>query len=342
MDRSRDRAATLRLVAWPVLVVIAFVQAYGLLHEGGHALAAVAVGGTVRTLDARPWSPRAHAAYDLPGAGDGQRAFITAAGTLLPLATWGALVAALPRSLPPTLALARMFVSIGLLAGLLPWMVLPWPGMHAHAPRDDVVRFAQTTGWPPALIAGLALATMIAGFALLWRRAGGLALFGELRRMRTLDVSPRAVAWPAGLSVAGVALAVALHAALPPATAAATGATGVPQPPEHPPIADVTLGGAAFSGAFGAGVAGDAPVHLYLGFEDVAGGPIRIVLVDAKGSEHGLGSFGADTTMGVAASRPVLDLPAGPWAMTLTVAEGTVGRLRAWVDTPQANDDEGP
>lgn len=338
MTRPLDRAATLRLVVWPVLVVVAFVQAYALLHEGGHALAAVVMGGTVRTVDARMWSPRAHAAYDLPGATDGQRALVTAAGTLLPLALWAALVAALPRSLPPTLALARTFVSIGMLAGLLPWLVLPWRALHAAAPRDDVVRFTQTSGWPPALVAGLALAAMLGGLALLWR-TGGLASFAELRRTRAFAVSPRAVAWPTGLAVAGVATALALHAAFPPAAAAATGATGVPLPPDHPPLADVTLDGAAFAGAFGAGVAGDAPVRLHLGFDGVAGGPIRIVLTDAAGSTHGLADFGAGTTMGVAASRPRLELPAGPWSLTLTTGEGTVGRFRAWVDaTPTPAD----
>jgi hypothetical protein len=75
-------------------------------------------------------------------------------------------------------------------------------------------------------------------------------------------------------------------------------------------------------------------VRLYLGFEDVAGGPIRIVLTDAAGATHDLADFGADTTMGVAASRPRLDLPPGPWALTLTTGEGTVGRFRAWVEAP--------
>ncbi|MFU8888152.1 MAG: hypothetical protein ACNA8N_06105 [Trueperaceae bacterium] len=105
-----DRVALLRVGACLVLVVLAFVQAYALPHEGGHALAAVAVGGTVRTVDARAWSPRVHAAYDLPGVTDGQRAFVSAAGTLLPLAVWAAVIAALPRALPPALALARFFV----------------------------------------------------------------------------------------------------------------------------------------------------------------------------------------------------------------------------------------
>jgi len=305
------------------------VQAYALLHEGGHALAAAAVGGTVRTIDARAWSPRPHASYDFSGATDGQRSFVIAAGTLLPLVVWAVLVAALPRALPPTLALARFFVSIGLLAGLLPWIVLPWPAMHATAPRDDVVRFAQTSGWPPAVIAGLAVALMLGGFALLWWRAGGITQLRAFRQLRSLAVTPRALAVTAATLVGGVAMALGLIAAYPIRDAGAQG--GGVSLPTHDPIADVTLEGAPFDGAFGHGVVGADPLQLVLGFEDVVGGPFRIVLTDATGAEPDLASFGPDTTMGVASSRPRLELPAGSWSLRL-IAEHTVGRFRVWVD----------
>jgi hypothetical protein len=332
MSRPHDRAATVRLALWPVLVVLAFVQAYAVLHEGGHALAATAVGGTVRTIDARAWSTRPHASYDLPGVTDGQRAFVSAAGALLPLGVWAATMAALPRLLPPTLAFVRFFVSVGLLAGVLPWIVLPWPALHARAPRDDVVRFAQTSGWPPALIAGLALALMLVGFALLWRRVGGFSQMRVFRQMRSFAVSPRALGVTAGVLVGSVAVALGLVAAYPVRDAGASGAGVVL--PTHEPIAAVTLDGAPFDGAFGNGVAEGAPLHLVLGFEDVAGGPFRIVLTDASGAEHGLASFGPGTTMGVASSRPRLELPPGPWRLRL-VAEDTVGRFRVWIDAAE-------
>jgi hypothetical protein len=317
-----------RLVAWLVLVFLLFIQVYLLLHEGGHALAAAAVGGTVRTVDARPWSVRPHAAYDLPGVTEAQRAFVTAAGALLPLVTWAGLIAVLPRGLPPALALIRFFVSIGLIAGMLPWIVLPWQALHAHAPRDDIVRFAQASGWPPAAIAGLALAVMAAGFALLRWRAGGIAQLRAFRRMRSVDVAPRTLAVTAGMLVASVALALGLWTAYPPREAGAPGGGVVL--PSHDAIAEVTLDGTPFDGEFGRGIVGTAPVRLVLGFEDVAGGPLRIVLTDAAGDEVGLADFGADTTMGVATSRPRLELPPGPWTLRLTTAEGTVGRLRVW------------
>ncbi len=332
MACPHDHAATIRLALWPVLVVLAFVQAYAVLHEGGHALAAAAVGGTVRTIDARAWSTRPHASYDLPGVTDGQRALVSAAGALLPLGVWAATMAALPRALPPTLAFVRFFVSVGLLAGFLPWIVLPWPALHARAPRDDVVRFAQTSGWPPGLIAGLAAALMLGGFALLWWRAGGLAQFRALRRMRSLAVAPRTLFVTAAVLVGSLALALGLVAAYPIRDAGAEGGGVVL--PSREPIAEVTLDGAPFDGAFGHGEAGATPLRLVLGFEDVAGGPFRIVLTDATGTERDLASFGPGTTMGMASSRPRLELPPGAWALRL-VAEDTVGRFRVWIDDGQ-------
>jgi hypothetical protein len=338
MTASRpDAAAILRLGAWLLLVILAFAQAYALVHEGGHALAAVAVGGTVRTLDARAWSPRPHASYDLPGASDGQRAFVTAAGAGLPLVVWAVAMAALPRALPPALALVRFFVSVGLLAGFLPWIVLPWQALHARAPRDDVVRFAQTSGWPPISIAGLAVALMLAGFALLWWRTGGIAQLRTFRQMKSMPVPPRTLVVTAAALVGSVALALGLVAAYPVRDAGAQGGGVVL--PTHDPIAEVTLDGAPFDGAFGDGVVGAEPLLLLLGFEDVAGGPFRIVLTDATGAEHGLASFGPDTTMGVASSRPRLELPAGPWSLRL-IANDTAGRFRVWIDA--AEDAPGP
>lgn len=327
--RRPDRTAALRLASWLVLAALAYLQAYLLLHEGGHALAAVAVGGTVRTVDARPWSSRPHAGYDLPEVSGGERALVSAAGTLLPLAAWGVVIAALPRALPPAQALVRLGASVPLLAGLLPWIALPWPALHPVAPRDDVVRFTQASGWPPVLVAGLALAVLLGGVNLLRLRTGSSVPLRALREIAGHGVPSRALATMAVLLGAGVALALGLHAIFPARAAGAPG-DGVTLP-AHDAIADVTLEATPFDGDFGLGVAVGSPVRLVIGFEDVSGGPFRVVAVDALGVEHGLADFGPGTSMGVATSRPRLELPPGAWQLRLT-AEDTVGRFRAWVD----------
>ena len=317
-------------VVWFVLAVLVIIQAYLLLHELGHALAGMAVGTTVTGVDARLWSDRPHVSYGSGSASQGQRAFTTAAGTLLPLIVGLAALFARPRRLPARYAVIRIGVAAGALAGLLPWLVLPWPAMHASAPNDDTVRFTLQSGWPPALVVGLAALVLVGAAAVVWWRIGGR---DELRalgptRSELLSTRPRDVGGVAAVLMGLLLIAVALHAWSGGAAADAGVPTEVPPPPSHAPLFDVHLDGSAFDATFPGGVAHGETIVLVLRFEALAGGPFRVTLVDAAGDEHSLASFGADTTMGVARSEPRVGPPSGPWHLRL-VAEDTVGRIRA-------------
>lgn len=315
-------------IAWLLLATLAFVQVYLLLHEAGHALAAWSVGGTVRTLDARPWSPRAHAAYDLPAVGAAARAFVTAAGTLLPYAVWALALLVLPRRLPAAYAWLRLTASFGILVGLVPWMVLPWPTFRASAPGDDVVRFTLTSGWPPAGVAALAAALLLGGVAWAWWRVGGRTELAAMRRSAAASAVPaRAVVATALLVVALAALAIGVRAAFPGAAAAPVDDALVLPP--HAPLGDRTFAGGPVDVLLAEGVAPDGTLHLVLGYDDVAGGPLQLQVLDALGAAHAVGSFGPDTTMGRATSRPRLTVAPGPWSLRLA-GEELRGRVRVW------------
>jgi hypothetical protein len=335
---SPTAVARLSSVVWFVLAVLVIIQAYLLLHELGHALAGMAVGTTVTGVDARLWSDRPHVSYGSGSASQGQRAFTTAAGTLLPLLVGLAALFALPRRLPARYAVIRIGAAAGALAGLLPWLVLPWPAMHASAPNDDTVRFTLQTGWPPALVVALAAAVLVGGAALVWWRIGGrdeLRALGQTRS-ELLSTRPRDVGGVAAVLIGLFLVAVALHAFTGGATADAGVPSDVPPPPSHAPLFDVQLDGSEFEATFAGGVAQGETVFLVLRFEALAGGPFRVTLVDATGDEHALASFGADTTMGVASSAPRVGPPSGPWRLRL-VAEDTVGRIRAWTLEPSSS-----
>jgi hypothetical protein len=320
-------AAPIAAIAWLLLATVAFVQVYLLLHEAGHALAAWSVGGTVRTLDARPWSTRPHAAYDLHGASDAARAFISAAGTLLPYVAWALALLAVPRRLAAPYAVMRLAATIGILASLTVWMVLPWRAFHAATPGDDVVRFTLTSGWPPALVVATAAALFLAGAAWAWWRVGGRTGVVALTRTRSLAVTWRVVGGTAFAVVALVALVVGLHAAFPGAAAVPVDAALVL--PEHAPLADRSFSGGPVDLVLAEGVAYDGALHLVLGYDEVAGGPLRLQVLDALGAPHGVGAFGPDTTMGRATSRPRLTVAPGPWSLRLS-AEDLRGRVRVW------------
>jgi hypothetical protein len=322
-------------VVWFVLAVLVVIQAYLLLHELGHALAAMAVGTTVTGVDARLWSDRPHVSYGSGLASQGQRAFTTAAGTLLPAIVGLATLFALPRRLPARYAIIRIGVAAGALAGLLPWLVLPWPPMHASAPNDDTVRFTLQTGWPPSLVVALAAAILVGGAAVVWWRLGGREELRALGRSRSelLSTRPHDVVGVTAALMGLFLIAWALHAWSWGAAADAGVPTEVPPHPSHAPLFDVRVDGSAFDSTFPGGVARGETLFLVLRFEELAGGPFRVTLVDAAGEDHTLASFGPDTTMGVASSQPRIAPPSGPWRLRL-VAEDTVGRIRAWVLEP--------
>ena len=332
MNASTERRLpSFAMVLWLVLVAAAVVQAGLVLHELGHALAALAMGGSVTGIDALVWSSRPHASYHFDGVSDTQRAFVIAAGTLLPLVAWALVVLALPRRMGPAGTIVRLIASAGVFGSVLPWLVLPWPGMHASAPTDDVVRFTLVSGWPPALVVTLTAALVGAGALLLYGRLGGRdglrAELGVLRRVSSMVIAWRTILATALVLLVSIGIALALHALVGDGPTAATR----PLPlPSHPPIADVHLDDRPFEGDIGGGVAGEPPLHLVLGFDQVEGGPFRIGLIDAEQREHALASFAADTTMGVASSRPRVALPPGPWRVHLW-AQDTVGWFRVWV-----------
>lgn len=321
-------AAPFATIAWLLLATLAFVQVYLLLHEAGHALAAWSVGGTVLGLDARPWSPRAHASYDLPAASDAARAFVTAGGTLLPYVAWAFALGALPRRLPAPYALMRLAATFGILVGLTPWMVLPWPAAQAAAPGDDTVRFTLASGWPPAAVVAFAAALFLAGAAWAWWRVGGRSELAEMRRSASASAVPaRTVLATALVVVALAGLAVGLRAAFPGAGASSVGEAL--ELPGHAPIADRTFAGGPVDAVLAHGIAPDGTLRLVIGYEDVAGGPLRLQVVDAFGAVHGVGAFGPGTTMGLASSRPRLAIAPGAWSLHL-VAEEVRGRVRVW------------
>lgn len=321
--------STLPSVAWFALITLIIIQGYLLLHEVGHALAALSVGATVTGIDARMWSDRPHASYAFGDVGSAARAYVTAAGTLLPVAVWAVVLPFVPRRLPPRWAVVRLGASAGALASFLVWLVLPWPAMHARAPTDDAVRFTQQSGWPSALVVAVAAALLLAGAAWAWRHMGGVETFRALRAARPelLRARPSSVLAATATLVGMMLLVAGLHAWLG-GDAAAT-PSGVPDPPSHAALVDVQLGGGAFDATYPGGVADGGLLLLVLRFEDVAGGPFTIRLVDAAGETHSLASFGPGTTMGVAASHPRVTPAAGPWSVRVE-AEATVGRLRVW------------
>jgi hypothetical protein len=175
---SLTRLVAFLLVGWWVLT------AYTFFHEGGHALAAWAFGGSLTSFDIDFWDFSAHSA----SAGtfnSVQQSILSISGMILPLALWVLGMALLPRKRPLLVDVLVITASSGVLATFLPWSVISILYAHGQAPPgDDVTLFLQFTTWNGyAASAGFMLLFTL-GALFFWQRCGGRA---ALRRVFRQD-----------------------------------------------------------------------------------------------------------------------------------------------------------
>ena len=168
---------TLPTLRKPLLLLFIFaflLFLYMLLHEAGHALAGLLVGGTLQAfeVDLLRLSAHAEVAGRFSPAG---LSLMSAAGVALPLLAWAGFVLAVPRRANPVLRLARLIGSWGVLNSLWPWMVIPLLYRLGLAPPgDDTTRFLVASGLDPRVVAGAAAGAYLAGWGLFLARIEGL------------------------------------------------------------------------------------------------------------------------------------------------------------------------
>jgi len=319
-----DRPGRWADVAWVGTTGLVAVQAYTLIHEGGHALAAWTVGVTVIGIE--PWffvGPRVRMIGGLHGAAG---AWIAVAGTLLPLVLAATAFAAL-RVRGQLARWAVLAGGLALLGSLLPWIAFPLLGLRP--PGDDVTHLLQRSGVAPAVVAAAALAAAIGLATLTLRAVGGVrAVVPACTGVRGAGRS--AGAWLVTLlllaAVAGASLALA--------------AFGADTEAPRPPTGFVLAAGLDLAGGlFDDHLLGDLAIEphaleVWVEVRD-ARGPLRVELVGPDGGRTRLLSLAADATMRQGSARtPVVALGAGPWSVRATAAPGP-GRLAVgWRTAP--------
>lgn len=161
MKKSTLIAASLQFSGLLLLTVFFTTFVYTTLHEGGHALAAWLMGGTVSLIDVNFLNFSAHAVLD--GAFTGaQQAMVSLSGWALPVLIY-LLFLGLTRTGRNLLLVAlRWIAGVSVLASTLPWVVLPLVYLSGERPPDDVISFLNASGLPP-LLASLFFALLVAG-----------------------------------------------------------------------------------------------------------------------------------------------------------------------------------
>lgn len=157
------------------LIVGALVlQMYVLLHEGGHAIAGMAFGGTLTSLEVAFWDFGAHVGFRESFSG-WRRSLISVAGTAMPLLAWLAFILVMPRRTGAVAGWLKLVASAGTLNTLLPWIVIPLAGRRP--PGDDVTHFLENAGLVPWSVAAVVSIAYVSGWILFLLRIPGVRPF---------------------------------------------------------------------------------------------------------------------------------------------------------------------
>ncbi len=188
------------LVYWMVLVYI-------VLHEGGHALAAMLSGARIDRFDINFLTSRPHVSY-VGHLTAGQRAFVSAAGPLFPVLVWFGFIGTIPGHAKPPWAYVRIISAFGIIGSLLPGVVIPvLYQLGRPVPGEDWTRFVAYSSLNGYAVGGLVLLLV----ALVLKVA--LPRIPDLRRLRA-DLQAMEVDWTRA-SVVIPALILTLLSILP-------------------------------------------------------------------------------------------------------------------------------
>lgn len=315
--RARARAARAADLALVLLLGMAAVQAYALLHEAGQALAAWSVGASVVGFDA--WAlgrPSVRLAGDLSGA---RGAWVAVGGAL---GTWAAtlVLVLLVRPRPRLLRLGALLWTSVVVAALLPWVLVPLAG----APRlgDDVATFLARSGMPSVAVAALATLAALGLVAAAARSVGGpRGAWQAVRATAGLGRRP----WPWAAVVATV-LVVLL------ATEGGGRLFGGPAT-VLPPLGFTVAAEVGLRAGIGddqlIGDFAEEPhvLEVWVAVEGVDRGPIVVEVVAPSGARTSVLRLPVSAPVGRATVRSApLELPAGPWSVVASAPRGE-GRL---------------
>lgn len=192
----------LKFILGFLLIPFAVICLYTLLHEGGHALAALAFGGRVVTFNWNFLTGRPHVSY-LGNFSPFQQAVINIAGPLFP---WLVSLMAVPllgkREAGP-LKIGALAYALSAVGSFLPNIVLPllYAVGKVHE-GEDVVKFITNSGLHPLLVAGVFLIMIIFSLWYFFRFYRIEAVIKKLRSYLVCKEAKMALVLVAILSIA--------------------------------------------------------------------------------------------------------------------------------------------
>jgi hypothetical protein len=148
---------------------------YTLLHEGGHALTGLLLGGEIYAFNVNFLNMSAHVGMNGHFSAL-ERALVDISGMALPLLVWTVLLFYLPPKVNPALRFLKTLGSIGLVSSMLPWVVIPVLYMFGKAPDgDDVTHFLKNSGASPWSVFVFSLLLLVGTAMIYIQRLGGIS-----------------------------------------------------------------------------------------------------------------------------------------------------------------------
>jgi hypothetical protein len=153
-----------------ILILLGSMLADTFLHEAGHALTALALGGDVTDFNINFLDMSAH--VSLSGSFTrAQHAWINLNGSALPFVLWLFGMLALPKHTNPLGQVIKGITALIVVNTLLAWMALPILHLfHCAPPGDDVTQFLFNSEWHPLNVALTAAGLYFLGWVVTIKR----------------------------------------------------------------------------------------------------------------------------------------------------------------------------
>jgi hypothetical protein len=167
-----------------LFLLLLVLTLYTTMHEGGHALVGMILGGKITSFNVNFFNLSAHAGIQ-GNFTQGQQALISIAGISLPLLLSTVFIFFSHGKKEPVFEWFKLILFLGTVNSLLAWITIPLLVMAGKTISDDSANFLRYTGLQPWLVTLLALLLYIALWAFFLRRSGGFqALIYRVRNYR--------------------------------------------------------------------------------------------------------------------------------------------------------------
>ncbi len=327
---THNRWLIFQVMGAGIFLALLILLLYTFLHESGHALVGVLLGGRINSFSVNFLDLSAHVGLD--GSFTAwQHGLISAAGVSLPLLVGLALVLLAPKGGDIAWMSFKILAILVPVCSLLAWIVIPLLVLGGQTVSDDSAAFLGYTRLPPLLVSGAALLVALASLGVAWRRLGG----GRHVATRFRNAAPELASLPArrtllSLAVLGV---LTLLAALGITLIFPDRVTEAPQGFRLAAEQDLSREGMTDVALYQFTLEQPSQIGFFITLQNIDGGPVKIWLSGPAGYENVfLELSDPQAKIGKASvNPPAMQLEKGSYQVRATIARSG-GKAQVFIE----------